>query len=317
MRSREPDAAPAAHFARWNGYAGGTVSNVHCLLAKLAQSMSDALPEFTMGSFIFAPETGAASSGRAATGRAARGARTSPTATVVRTQRALQILQLLQAGQIWSTGELAQTFNISTRTVFRDLQLLRDCGIPVQSPAGERGGHQLAHDFFWKPVRPTQDELTALVVGSRLAAEALPQPMARLFEAAVQKVISCESPVRRQRLAEASLRIDPPHGTATSSGQLPDLTFMPRLLESLVDQLPIEITLQGQLDKPLTPLKMIPQRLDFIEGHWVLVGNRIDSEESDRLPISSIAEVRAVKTEPIPAAATSPEATSPDAPAPG
>lgn len=267
--------------------------------------MIEALPEHKMESLSLAPEKESASSGPAAGRGGAKRTRESATSTVVRTQRALQILRLLQSGQIWSTNELAQTFNISTRTVFRDLQLLRDCGIPVQSPAGERGGHQLAHDFFWKPVRPTQDELTALVVGSRLAAEALPTGMARLFEAAVLKVISCESPVRRKRLAEASLRIDPPHGASASIGHLPDLAFMSRLLESLVNQLPIEVTLKEQTRKLSDSVKMIPQRLDFIDGKWILEGNRVGGHQSDSVPLSSIADIRFMEVETTPAAAAS------------
>ena len=258
-----------------------------------------------MGPFILAPESGLGSSGRGTPRGGPKRTRESATSTVVRTQRALQILRLLQSGQIWSTNELAQTFSISTRTVFRDLQLLRDCGIPVQSPAGERGGHQLAHDFFWKPVRPTQDELTALVVGSRLAAEALPKGMARLFEAAVLKVISCEPPVRRQRLAEASLRIDPPHGGSTSTGHLPDLAFMSRLLESLVNQLPIEVMLKEPSQHSPNSVKMIPQRLDFIEGKWILEGNRVGGDQSDAVPVSSIADIRFTEAEPPAAAAAS------------
>jgi predicted DNA-binding transcriptional regulator YafY len=188
---------------------------------------------------------------------------------IVRTQRALQILRTLQAGQVWSAAELAAQFSCSTRTIFRDLQLLRECGIPIDSPRGERG-FRLAHDFYWQPVRPSLEEMIALIVGAKMAGEALPKEMAKNLDAAMAKIVGSERPAVRQRLAELNMRIDAPHMTAHPA--LPDVDFLQKLLEHIVAQTRMRLRVGGTAtDVALRETEVIPVRLQFAGGEWVLV----------------------------------------------
>src|SRR5262245_5311983 len=205
---------------------------------------------------------------------------------IARTQRAIRILRLLQAGQVWSPQELAVQFNCSTRTIFRDLQLLRDCGIPIENPRGERG-FKLSHDFFWQPERPTIDEMTALVVGARLAEDTLPQEMQKNLGWALTKLVGSERPAVRQRLSELNMRIDPPH--AGSPPALPALDFLPQLLEQIGNQAPLEIVAAGDgTDQPPRRLHWIPVRLHYGEGQWHLVGLPLGGDKEQSLPLAAI-----------------------------
>jgi predicted DNA-binding transcriptional regulator YafY len=188
---------------------------------------------------------------------------------VARTQRALRILRLLQAGQGWSPQELAVEFKCSTRTIFRDMQMLRECGIPIEYKSGERG-FRLVHDFFWQPERPTLDEMTALVVGARMAEESLPSEMQKNLGSALTKLVGSERPAVRQRLAELNMRIDPPH--ASGSPALRALDFLPQLLEHIGAQTPLKVALVEQPEASPREVEWVPVRLQFSEGQWHLVG---------------------------------------------
>ena len=59
------------------------------------------------------------------------------------TQRALQLLGLLQARATWQAHELAAKLGVTERTVRRDITRLRDLGYPVHSSRGLDGGYQL------------------------------------------------------------------------------------------------------------------------------------------------------------------------------
>jgi len=221
--------------------------------------------------------------------QAAAADRGSGTSAVVRTQRALQILRLLQAGQVWSQQELAVQFHCSTRTIFRDLQLLRECGIPLDTPRGERGV-KLSHDFFWQPERPTLDEMTALVVGARMAEESLPAEMQRNLGSALTKLVGSERPAVRQRLSELNMRIDPPH--AKSPPALPALDFLPQLLEHIGVQSPVLITTAGESpESPLRQLEWILVRLHFGEGQWHLIGMTLRGVTEQSVPLASIVRI--------------------------
>jgi Predicted transcriptional regulator len=224
----------------------------------------------------------------------------SGTSAIARTQRAIRILRLLQAGQVWSAQELAAQFNCSTRTIFRDLQLLRDCGIPIENPRAERG-FKLSHDFFWQPERPTIDEMTALVVGARLAEETLPYQMQKNLGWALTKLVGSERPAVRQRLSELNMRIDPPH--ADSPPALPALDFLPRLLEHIGSQAPLRIGAAGDAaDDPPRTLHWIPVRLHFGEGQWHLVGLPLGGDKEQSLPLTAIRNIESSADE-VPVAA--------------
>ncbi|MEX2174255.1 MAG: HTH domain-containing protein [Pirellulaceae bacterium] len=206
----------------------------------------------------------------------------------MRTQRALGILRILQAGQVWSAAELAAQFNCSTRTIFRDLQLLRECGIPIDSPRGENG-FRLSHDFFWQPVRPTLDELIALVLGSRLAGELLPKGMAKDLEAAIDKLVGSERPAVRQRLNELNLRIDSPHPSSPGS-LLPEVAYLQPLLEHIVSQTTVRLMLvEGDSIAGLREL--IPVRLHCDEGQWMLQATVYEGGPEETILLSRIVQI--------------------------
>ena len=57
--------------------------------------------------------------------------------------RLLRLLSLLQMRQEWTGPELANRLNITTRTVRRDIDKLRDLGYPVEANVGVGGGYPL------------------------------------------------------------------------------------------------------------------------------------------------------------------------------
>jgi biotin operon repressor len=217
------------------------------------------------------------------------------TTAIVRTQRAIRILRLLQSGQVWSADELAQQFSCSTRTIFRDLQLLRDCNIPIDTPQGQRG-FRLGHDFFWQPERPTIDEMTALVVGARMAEDSLPKDMQRDLDAALTKLVGSERPEVRQRLSELTMRIDAPH--LASQPALPELEFLPQLLAHIGGQRPVLLVLPAyDAGGELSEVELIPVRLHFDDGAWHRLGVPPAGGNEVSLPLTSIIDVAPISIE--------------------
>ena len=54
-----------------------------------------------------------------------------------------QLLGLLQSRRVWSGGELAERLQVTTRSVRRDVERLRELGYPVHASTGLGGGYQL------------------------------------------------------------------------------------------------------------------------------------------------------------------------------
>ena len=85
-----------------------------------------------------------------------------------RTDRLLAIVLELQAKKILRAEDLASTFEVTKRTIYRDVQALSEAGVPVVSLP--RQGYSLIDGYFLPPLAFTTDEAMMLLLGSNFAA---------------------------------------------------------------------------------------------------------------------------------------------------
>ena len=83
------------------------------------------------------------------------------------TSRALRLLSLLQTHRFWTGAELVEELGVSSRTVRRDVDRLRELGYPVDASTGIAGGYRLAKGATLPPLLLDDDEAVAVAVGLR------------------------------------------------------------------------------------------------------------------------------------------------------
>ncbi|MDO9524937.1 MAG: HTH domain-containing protein, partial [Gemmobacter sp.] len=82
-----------------------------------------------------------------------------------RDQRLFDLIQLMRDGRLHTASELAAAVGVSTRTIWRDMAMMAQTGLPV---TGERGvGYILRAPLMLPPTMLTTDELEALTEGLR------------------------------------------------------------------------------------------------------------------------------------------------------
>lgn len=86
------------------------------------------------------------------------------------TSRVLQLLGLLQSRRVWTGADLAERLGVTSRSVRRDVERLRDLGYPVHASKGHGGGYQLGAGAALPPLLLDPDEAVAIAVCLRLAA---------------------------------------------------------------------------------------------------------------------------------------------------
>jgi len=84
--------------------------------------------------------------------------------------RLLRLLSLLQSRPDWPGTELAERLDVTTRTVRRDVDRLRELGYPVDSTPGIAGGYRLGVGGAMPPLLLDDEEACAVAVGLRGAA---------------------------------------------------------------------------------------------------------------------------------------------------
>lgn len=84
-----------------------------------------------------------------------------------RIDRLIAILTTLQSKKIVRVNYIADKFEISERTVYRDLKALGEIGVPISFE--ENKGYTILQGFFLPPVSLTTEEANALILITALA----------------------------------------------------------------------------------------------------------------------------------------------------
>ena len=103
-----------------------------------------------------------------------------------RIDRLHAILTHLQSKKRVTAQEVADRFNISLRTVYRDVKALEESGVPVIGEAGS--GYTIMEGYRLPPVMFTQEEASALLLGAKLTEHLTDESIKKHFNSALFKI---------------------------------------------------------------------------------------------------------------------------------
>ena len=103
-----------------------------------------------------------------------------------RADRLFQIILYLRRRRFATARDLAQALEVSERTIYRDINELTCCGIPIDGEAGV--GYRLRHDFDLPPLMFDREELEALRLGARMVKTWADADLARSASYALAKI---------------------------------------------------------------------------------------------------------------------------------
>lgn len=127
---------------------------------------------------------------------------------MARAARLLRLVQLLRRHRAPVTaGALAGELGVSVRSVYRDIDALRDQGASIEGAAGV--GYLLRPGFLLPPLMFTDEEIEALVLGLRLAAQHGDAALERAGADAAAKLRAVLPPDLRAVMDESPLLAGP------------------------------------------------------------------------------------------------------------
>lgn len=103
-----------------------------------------------------------------------------------RFDRVTSLLLLLQTRTVVTAHFLSEHFNVSERTIYRDIRTLETAGVPIGSEAGV--GYFLEKGYHLPPVTFTLDEAAALLLGEKLLVSSLDPQSLEDFQYALNKI---------------------------------------------------------------------------------------------------------------------------------
>ncbi|KYH43489.1 YafY family protein [Branchiibius sp. NY16-3462-2] len=200
------------------------------------------------------------------------------------TARLLRLLTLLQARSVWSSQELADELGITTRSVRRDVERLRDLGYPVRASRGVGGGYQLGAGRALPPLLLDEREAVAL----RLAAGGA---VAGIGEAAVRTMVKLDqvlpAAARAQVAAvhEATTTLD----TSVPSVDPDDLLTVSRSVREST-QIRFDYATASGVG---SQRRAEPYHLVVSGSRWYLVAFDLDRDDWRSFRLDRMSEVRA------------------------
>jgi predicted DNA-binding transcriptional regulator YafY len=196
-------------------------------------------------------------------------------------ERALALLLLLSRRRLLPATELARRFEVSVRTIYRDMDRLLALGIPVEAERGAEGGFRLAGDFLAPPIALNRVETTALLVALGLMRGLRATPLRKDLETAEAKLLAALPPAAREILAKGSRVVgieqapdDIFHGAPPSEQLVDQQHAVDPFLEGILAQRRVEIVHRGSggTDKLY---EAEPYGLLLDRNLWYLVGRSL------------------------------------------
>ena len=137
-----------------------------------------------------------------------------------RAQRLLDLIQLLRGYRRPVSGAvLAEALGISLRTLYRDIETLKAQGAHIE---GEPGlGYVLRPGFMLPPLMFSEEEIEAIVLGSRWVADRADAALSTAAHSALAKIGAVLPSDLKAGLDTSGLLIGPGVPIATDSAELP------------------------------------------------------------------------------------------------
>jgi predicted DNA-binding transcriptional regulator YafY len=107
---------------------------------------------------------------------------------VRRADRLFRLVQRLRKTKLVTAARLADELEVSERTVYRDVRDLIFSGVPIRGEAGV--GYVLGQGFDLPPLMFTEDEIEALVLGTRWVAKRTDAPLSKAARNALAKIVA-------------------------------------------------------------------------------------------------------------------------------
>jgi len=186
-----------------------------------------------------------------------------------RIDRVTAILIQLQSKRVVKAQEIADRFQISLRTVYRDIKTLDDAGIPL---AGEAGvGYSIMEGYRLPPVMFTKEEATAFLTAEKLVEKLTDASTQRDYSTAMFKIKAVLRLTERDYLEDMEQHI-----AVIENQYVPrrtnDTTYLQKVLQCISEKMVLNIDYFANHDQQKTNRDVEPVGIYYLGEHWYLVG---------------------------------------------
>ena len=205
-----------------------------------------------------------------------------------RVQRIVKLLTALHSGSALSVDDLSRELDVTRRTIFRDLSILENAGVPFQYDRTAKR-YRIRQDYFVPPISFSLQECLAMLFMSR---KMLQTDLAPDFPAAVRAAVKLESALPHDLREHCLGIVDkmdltmPPMSSADGHRD-----HFEKLQLATVQQRKVQINYEPP-DKPAFEDRLHPLHLAFINRGWYVISHSEREQAVRTFKIERMAECR-------------------------
>jgi predicted DNA-binding transcriptional regulator YafY len=179
--------------------------------------------------------------------------------------RLIHVLTLLKSKRLLTATELSDKFDVSVRTIYRDIQKLIEAGVPVITIEGR--GYTLMDGYTVAPVQFTEKEANALITAQHLVNRSNDSSFVTDFEEALTKIKSVfrSSILEKSEVLNNQLHVFDTRKESISSNALSELQL------AITNFNYTEINYRKADDPNISFRKIEPCAILSTENKWILM----------------------------------------------
>ncbi|MGE5406828.1 MAG: helix-turn-helix transcriptional regulator [Methanosarcina sp.] len=180
-----------------------------------------------------------------------------------RLDRLTSILIQLQSKRLTTAREIAERFEVTNRTIYRDIQTLRLAGVPIGEEEGK--GYFLVEGYRLPPVMFTMEEARALVTTSKILNYHTEDSLKQNYESALLKIKAVLSLNDKDKLEFLNSRIGYQQPWAPTS------LFLDTIQHAISESKKLKIKYKARGEGQLTERTIQPYAVYFSGAVWTTI----------------------------------------------
>ena len=201
-----------------------------------------------------------------------------------RLDRLTSILIQLQSKRLITAREIAERFEVTTRTIYRDIQTLRLAGVPIGEEEGK--GYFLVEGYRLPPVMFTTEEARALVTTRKILNYHTEDSLKQNYESALLKIKAVLPLKDKDKLEFLNSRIGFQNPWAPTS------LYLDSIQHSITESEKLKIKYQSREQEQITERIIQPYAVYFSGAVWTTIAFCELRQEIREFRLDRIKELR-------------------------
>lgn len=202
-----------------------------------------------------------------------------------RFDRIIEILVQLQSKKVVKAQELADRFEVSLRTIYRDIKSLESAGIPIIGEAGT--GYSIVEGFRLPPIMFTKEEAMSFIGAEKLMEKFMDNRLISHYKSAMYKVRSVLKHSARDSISTIEKQIIMREGNFDTFNRSAPHALQ-TLFESMAQKQQVNLSYKGTHDeypktRTIEPIGLFHENNFWYIGAYCLTRNDYRQFRADRI----------------------------------